>query len=230
MSDNTISKGGSTEGANELPDRERVPPRVGRRSMILGVAAGGAGVAAGLVAGADPASAAAGKPVKLGKTNTAHANTTVTNTAGTARIGHDDGRPVDQRHRHRRPGDLYSGLRRSRRLGRVLCRRRWLLLGRGCRRCLRPGNGDNGFGIYGTTIGSGGTAVYAAGNATVTGSSAKGGGSFRDRSSAGTGGQISLSLVCGIARHDECLRRHCRPRSPGSGHGATAGLVRVSQP
>jgi hypothetical protein len=53
-------------------------PRVGRRKMILGVAA--AGVGASVVAGAEPAGATDGNPVLIGKANTAKATTSVTTT------------------------------------------------------------------------------------------------------------------------------------------------------
>jgi hypothetical protein len=57
-------------------------PRVGRRDVMLGTAAAGAGVVAGLVAGADPAGAATGTPMLLGKANSATAATSVSTTAG----------------------------------------------------------------------------------------------------------------------------------------------------
>jgi hypothetical protein len=41
------------------------------------------------------------------------------------------------------------------------------------------GDGASGYGVYATTTGSGGIAVYAAGNAAVSGSLSKGGGSFK---------------------------------------------------
>jgi hypothetical protein len=57
--------------------------RLGRRALMLG-AATGAGAVAGLIAGADPAGAANGGDVLLGKTNKATATTTVSTTKGNA--------------------------------------------------------------------------------------------------------------------------------------------------
>jgi hypothetical protein len=55
-------------------------PRVGRRKMILGVAA--AGVGASVVAETEPAGATDGNPVLIGEPNTAKATTSVTTTVG----------------------------------------------------------------------------------------------------------------------------------------------------
>ena len=178
MSDNVLN-GNPMEGSNEISDAEKVPPRVGRRNMILGVAAAGTGMAAGLVAGADPAAAAAAKPVKLGKTNTAQATTTVTNAAGTALVGTTAASASDNdsaiglhgisTQGYGVRGDssgLYAGVG-------------GYAMGVGASGVYGEADGTNGFGVYGYTTGAGGTALYASGNATVTGALAKGGGSFR---------------------------------------------------
>jgi hypothetical protein len=179
MSENNISNGGPMEGSHEIHDSERVPPRVGRRSMILGVAAGGAGVAAGLVAGADPAAAAAGKPVKLGKTNTAHTTTTVTNTAGTAVVGTTSAAPSNNDTAIGVQGISSQGYGVRGDSSGFYAGVGGYASEEGAAGVYGEGDGANGFGVYGTTTGSGGTALYAAGNATVTGTLAKGGGSFR---------------------------------------------------
>jgi hypothetical protein len=58
--------------------------RAGRRALILGAAAAGAGTAVSLAGGTDPANAANGNPVELGKKNFATATTWVINRHGTA--------------------------------------------------------------------------------------------------------------------------------------------------
>lgn len=62
--------------------RQSSPPRLGRRTLMMGAAAVGVGAAASLAAGAEPAMAANGGDVLLGKTNKARATTTVTTTKG----------------------------------------------------------------------------------------------------------------------------------------------------
>jgi hypothetical protein len=64
--------------------------RYGRRSLLFGAAAAGAGVAVSLAGGTAPAEAASrdnGGPVLLGETNTATAGTTITNADGGAFAG-----------------------------------------------------------------------------------------------------------------------------------------------
>ena len=56
--------------------------RYGRRALIFGAGAAGAGLAATLAAGADPAAAANDSPVELGESNTASATTSITTTTG----------------------------------------------------------------------------------------------------------------------------------------------------
>jgi hypothetical protein len=58
--------------------------RVGRRALVLGAAAAGAGMAASLVVGNGPAEAENNSPVLLGDANTATATTSITNNAGGA--------------------------------------------------------------------------------------------------------------------------------------------------
>ncbi|HEV2362147.1 MAG TPA: hypothetical protein VGS21_10635 [Acidimicrobiales bacterium] len=58
---------------------------LGRRALLLGAAAGGAGALTGVLAGASPAAAANGQSVLLGESNTATATTKITSTtAGSA--------------------------------------------------------------------------------------------------------------------------------------------------
>src|ERR1700677_49327 len=71
---------GDSEGRDMDDPAEKPAPRVGRRKMILGVAA--AGVGASVVAGAGPAGATDGNPVLLGEANTAKATTSVTTKKG----------------------------------------------------------------------------------------------------------------------------------------------------
>ena len=56
--------------------------RYGRRAVMLGAAAAGVGIVAGLVAGAEPAGAANNGPVLLGETNTAVGTTLINTTSG----------------------------------------------------------------------------------------------------------------------------------------------------
>ena len=87
MTDTTIADGAS---AGNDPDSipEKLNPRVGRRKMILGVAA--AGVGASVVAGAEPAGATDGNPVLIGESNTAKATTSVKTTKGDGLDGTSD--------------------------------------------------------------------------------------------------------------------------------------------
>jgi hypothetical protein len=67
------------------PSRDDSPAatkRVARRALVLGAAGAGAGLVAGLVTGADPAAAANGSPVELGKANTCTATTSISTTRG----------------------------------------------------------------------------------------------------------------------------------------------------
>jgi hypothetical protein len=64
---------------------DRSTPRVGRRTMLLGVAA--AGVGASVVTEAEPASAANGSPVLLGESNKAKGTTMITNKYDVALAG-----------------------------------------------------------------------------------------------------------------------------------------------
>ncbi len=73
-----LANPGEDAGGNGSPPRE--PVSLGRRALILG-AAGSAGVAA-LLAGAEPAGAANGGSVLLGKANTATATTSITTDSG----------------------------------------------------------------------------------------------------------------------------------------------------
>jgi hypothetical protein len=80
MTDDSIHT--SNSASKDTDDNPEKPnPRLGRRKMMLGVAA--AGVGASLVAGAGTADAANGGDVLLGKKNTATATTTVTLTGDT---------------------------------------------------------------------------------------------------------------------------------------------------
>lgn len=58
------------------------PTRYGRRALMLGAGAAGAGLAATLAGSADPAAAADDNPVELGESNTASASTVITTSGG----------------------------------------------------------------------------------------------------------------------------------------------------
>jgi hypothetical protein len=170
-----------SEGSKTNPDDSATPERVGRRGLMIGAAAAGTGIAAGLVAGAQPAGAvtANGGALLLGKTNTATAVTKVTNKDTTAITGSSTGPSTTNadgigvhgasKNGYGVRGDssgFYAGVG-------------GYATAAGSSGVYGEGDGANGYGVYGLTTGSGGTAVYAAGNATVTGSLSKGGGSFK---------------------------------------------------
>ncbi|MFZ0667477.1 MAG: hypothetical protein WAM97_17115 [Acidimicrobiales bacterium] len=77
MPDDIVHSNGSQ---NDNDGADRPTPRVGRRKMLLGVAA--AGVGASVVAEAEPASATDGNPVLIGEANKAKATTSITTTKG----------------------------------------------------------------------------------------------------------------------------------------------------
>src|ERR1700683_106478 len=79
MTDEAIHTDNST--GKDTDDAAGKPaPRVGRRKMILGVAA--AGVGASAVAGAEPAGATDGNPVLIGEANKAKASPSVATKEG----------------------------------------------------------------------------------------------------------------------------------------------------
>jgi hypothetical protein len=81
MTETAHAEGTSADNGPEINPE----PRVGRRKMLLGVAA--AGVGASVVAGAEPASATDGNPVLLDESNEASATTKITNETGYGFIG-----------------------------------------------------------------------------------------------------------------------------------------------
>jgi hypothetical protein len=160
-------------------DETTTRDRVGRRGLMFGAAAAGTGIAAGLVAGAQPAAAANGGAVDLGKSNTATAITKISNKDTTAFAGASTGPATTNadgvgvhgtsKNGYGVRGDssgFYAGVG-------------GYATAAGSSGVYGEGDGSSGYGVYGTTTGSGGIAVYAAGNATVTGSLSKGGGSFK---------------------------------------------------
>ncbi|MFZ0664917.1 MAG: hypothetical protein WAM97_04120 [Acidimicrobiales bacterium] len=82
MPDDIVRSNGSQDD-NDTADQPT--HRVGRRKMLLGVAA--AGVGASVVAGVEPAGATDGNPVLLGESNKASAATIITNKKGVALAG-----------------------------------------------------------------------------------------------------------------------------------------------
>jgi hypothetical protein len=142
-----------SDNSVEVAPGQGRPARVGRRRLMLGAAVAGAGAAVGLVAGADPASAANGAAVLLGESNTATATTSVTTTAGDALEGSSSA------------GGSFAGV-------------------------LGINSAEGGFGVRGfdsaTEGGTGivaesehGEALLVVGNADVSGTLSKGGGSFK---------------------------------------------------
>ncbi len=144
---------------------------------MLSAAAAGAGVAVGMVAGADPAVAANGGSVILGAANKASAETSITSKKSTAVAGTSDlaNASVDtgvgvygtSASGYGVRGDssgLYAGVG-------------GYASGPGGSGVYGLGEGTNGYGVYGQA--TDGYAVYADGNASVTGTLSKGGGSFR---------------------------------------------------
>jgi hypothetical protein len=165
------------KGRKGKKDGRGVGSPVGRRGLLLGATAAGAGVAGAMVAGAGSASAADGSPVLLGETNKATGTTTIKNkqatsfeassTANTNANNEGIGvRGISQAGYGVR-GDssgLFAGVG-------------GYATGTGGSGVYGEGDGAEGYGVYGYA--PEGTAVYADGNATVTGTLSKGGGSFR---------------------------------------------------
>ena len=75
-----------TSGAGEFLGDDLVEEdalsRYGRRALMLGAGAAGAGLAVAVLGSADPAAAANGGPVELGESNTASASTVITASGG----------------------------------------------------------------------------------------------------------------------------------------------------
>jgi hypothetical protein len=74
----------SSDDGGEVP--EGPATRFGRRAIVLGAAAAGAGITAGLVTSAQPAEAANGRPVLLGEVNSATETTSISTTAGSGLV------------------------------------------------------------------------------------------------------------------------------------------------
>jgi len=142
---------------------------------MLGVAAAGAGAVAGLAA-ADPAGAANGGAVLLGESNKATATTAITskkaNAFGASYTGTDG---------------VFVGVFGTSTTGYGVTGQTTgsnagvggIATGEGASGVYAASDGENGYGVFAVAGGSGGISVYADGNATVTGTLSKGGGSFR---------------------------------------------------
>jgi hypothetical protein len=85
MSDRADDRNDAMVEAEEEPGSE--PRPLGRRAMVFGAAAAGAGAVAAIVGGAGVASAATGDPVIAGESVTASNDTTVSTTAGNGLVG-----------------------------------------------------------------------------------------------------------------------------------------------
>jgi hypothetical protein len=125
-----MSKIDRTEARDEEPGRG---PRLDRR-LLLAAGAASVGIAAGLVAGAEPAEAANGNPVELGESNSETQTTSITNTASGAFSGNTS---ANGGHSGVHGNDTSTGG------------------GYGV-----AGNSDNGYGVNGTTNGNGKAGVY----------------------------------------------------------------------
>jgi trimeric autotransporter adhesin len=150
---------------------------IGRRGLLLGATAAGAGVAGGLVVGATSASAADGGPVLLGESNKETATTKIKNKAATA---FEAGSTANASANNQGIGVYGTSLAgygvRGDSSG-LFAGVGGYAAGTGGSGVYGQGNGSQGFGVYGYA--PDGISVYAQGNATVTGTLSKGGGSFR---------------------------------------------------
>jgi hypothetical protein len=172
MTDNsTVNPGrgdGPETGTND-------PHRVGRRGLMLGAAAAGVGTVAALAA-VDSAGAANGGAVILGAANKATATTSITNKKANAIEGAYTGSSVVAVGilGESTTGYGVAGVTTGPNAGVG-----GTASGEGASGVYGISTGTDGFGLFAEAPGSGGIAVYADGNAHVTGSLAKGGGSFR---------------------------------------------------
>ena len=177
------SEGGGWSTGEGVVEVARPSRRFGRRAIMLGAAAAGAGIATALVA-AEPVSATNGNPVKLGDSNSATSSTVVSTTAGTGLQG--------EASTNGQSG--VSGIDTSPDGGHGTY-----------------GRSTNGTGAYGVTTGetTGQSGVYGVDDSSdggygVRGSSTWGYGAY-GVSVHGTGvyGQTSETLQCGVAGVDD---------------------------
>jgi hypothetical protein len=170
-----FDKLGKGKGAKK--DGRRSGSPMGRRGLLLSATAAGAGVAGAMAAGAGSASAADGNPVLLGEINKETGTTKIKNkeatsfeadsTANTNANNEGIGVYGTSLAGYGVRGDskgLFAGVG-------------GYASGTGGSGVYGQGNGAEGYGVYGYA--PDGVAVYADGNATVTGTLSKGGGSFR---------------------------------------------------
>ncbi|HYK31990.1 MAG TPA: hypothetical protein VEV63_08510 [Streptosporangiaceae bacterium] len=75
---------GQARGTDPDSDDARASGRFGRRALMLGAAAAGAGMAASMAGGGIAEAAPSAHPLLLGKFNSAHATTEVSTNAGAA--------------------------------------------------------------------------------------------------------------------------------------------------
>jgi hypothetical protein len=170
--DSTMGAGNAGSQGSDDRDHE---PRWGRRKLMFGAAAAGAGAVAGLVA-ADPAGAADGGSVILGATNKATATTKITNKEATAFEASYGGTELQAN------GVLGKSTVGYGVVGETSSFQAGVWGGggsAGSTGVFGVSSGENGYGVYGLATGPGAVSLYADGNATVSGSLSKGGGSFR---------------------------------------------------
>jgi hypothetical protein len=173
MTENSTVDAGHGEGPENI--RGDDTHRLGRRGLIMGAAAAGVGTVAGLAA-VDPAGAANGGAVILGAANKATATTSITNKKANALEGAYTGSSVVAVGvlGESTTGYGVSGYTTGPNAGVG-----GTASGEGASGLFGTSSGTDGFGLFAEATGSGGIAVYADGNATVSGSLSKGGGSFR---------------------------------------------------
>jgi hypothetical protein len=163
------------DGQETSPEDRGRGARLGRRGLMLGAAAAGAGAVAGLVA-ADPAGAANGGSVLLGETNKATATTGITNkkaNAFEASYTGSDEVAVGV------AGTSTTGYGVTGQTSGFNAGVGGIATGEGASGVYAESTGEDGYGVFAIASGTDGISLYADGNATVTGTLSKGGGSFR---------------------------------------------------
>ena len=188
MSEGLGSDGGSFDAPDAGRDDQVSGTRWGRRSLMLGAAAAGAGAVAGLAAG-EPAGAANGGAVVLGASNSATALTSITSKKSTAFEGISTGKATENtdgvgvygssKNGYAVRGDsagFYAGVG-------------GYASAAGSSGVYGEGDGNDGYGVYASATGTGGTSIFAAdspewalysdGATEIIGPLSKPGGSFK---------------------------------------------------
>ncbi|MGO9343303.1 MAG: hypothetical protein ACLP6E_12420 [Acidimicrobiales bacterium] len=175
MTDGSTMSAGDANGQEISRDDRNNGVRLGRRGLMWGAAAAGAGAVASLAA-ADPAGAANGGSVILGETNKATATTLITSKKATAFEASYTG-----------TDEIAVGVFGTSTTGYGVTGQTTgfnagvggVATGEGASGVYGEASGTNGYGVYALATGTGGISLYVDGNATVTGTLSKGGGSFK---------------------------------------------------